>query len=202
MTNISRQTLFAIVAFALLLCLFPPSAARGQARSSPAGELPRADDPSGSQTGVPDYVLTTLSGTELRLSALRGRVVLLDFFTATCPHCRAHAPFVAGLAKRYGERGLVVLNLCPHSPYAHREMVEEYARLAGIENEVVFSPSELMMSYMAADANGVYGVPQAILFDRSGRVVARFMNWDEGGQQAIEQAITRQLDAASPASRP
>ena len=161
--------------------------------SDPAAELPRADDAGGAITGVPDYMLETLKGKELRLSSLRGRVVLLDFFTATCPHCRKHAPFVADLAKRYRERGLVVVNLSPHNPYVDREVVETYAREAGIENDIVWSPTELFMLYMTPTPDGKYGVPQAVLFGADGRVAARFMRWEEKDRQEIEQTIANQL---------
>lgn len=159
----------------------------------PAVELPRADDASGSVTGVPDYKLVTFKGTELRLSSLRGRVVLLDFFSATCPHCRKHAPFISDLAKRYRDRGLVVLNLSSNNPYVDREQVESYMRDADIENDIVWSPIELFMLYMTPNAEGIYGVPQAVLFGTDGRVAARFTKFEEQDKTGIEQTIGKQL---------
>ncbi|MER3427728.1 MAG: hypothetical protein C4334_06455 [Pyrinomonas sp.] len=176
---------------ALLLML--PAAFTAQASGEQANQLPRAEDPSGGETGVPDYELETLAGTTLRLSSLRGRVVLLDFFSATCPHCQRHAPFVAELAKRYRARGLVVVNMCANNPYVDRADVEKYVRDAGIENDVVWTPSELLKLYMTPLPNGLYGVPQAVLFDAAGRVVARFMSWEEKDKPQIEQAIVKQL---------
>jgi thiol-disulfide isomerase/thioredoxin len=159
----------------------------------PASELPRADDPSGEQTGVPDYVLETLKGKDLRLSSLRGKIVLLDFFSAACPHCQKHAPVIAALAKKYRDRNLVVVSLCAHNPYLDRELVEKYAQNAGIENDVVWSPYELFTRYMQLSPEGIPGVPQMVLFDKSGRVVARFMGWDEKNPLQIEEAILKAL---------
>ncbi len=178
--------------FAALL-LTTATALNMWAATEQAAQLPRADDPSGSETGVPDYELETLGGTTLRLSSLRGRVVLLDFFSATCPHCQAHAPFVAELAKRYRARGLVVVNMCANNPYVDRAEVEKYVRAAGIENDVVWTPSELLKLYMTPLPNGLYGVPQAVLFDTTGRVVARFTSWEEKDKPQIEQAIVKHL---------
>jgi thiol-disulfide isomerase/thioredoxin len=158
-----------------------------------ADQLPRADDPSGSVTGVPDYELETLKGTTLRLSSLRGHIVLLDFFSATCPHCQAHAPFVAELAKRYRERGLIVINMCANNPYVDRGEVEKYVRNAGIENDVVWTPSELIRLYLTPLPDGRYGVPQAVLFGYDGRLVARFSAWEEKDKEQIEQTIVKYL---------
>lgn len=185
---------------AVLLFLFASAAsaiiATSRTASGPVEELPRADDASGAQTGVPDYTLETLKGTQLRLSSLRGRVVLLDFFTATCPHCKEHAPFVAELAKRHRDRGLVVLNMCPHNPYVDRELVEGYARDAKIENDIIWSPQELFSAYMMPNKDGRLGVPQAVLFGADGRVAARFLDWEERGKTEIEQTIVKQLNSA------
>lgn len=159
----------------------------------PAAELPRADDPSGAQTGVPDYVLETLKGKDLRLSSLRGKIVLLDFFNATCPHCQKHAPVISALAKKYRQRNFVVVNLCAHNPYLDREIVETYVKNAGIENDVVWSPYELFTRYLEQSPEGFYGVPQMVLFDANGRVAARFAGWDEKNPPQVEQAVLKIL---------
>jgi len=192
-----RSLRIATVAGLLVLCASVMVAAtRASGPMGVAEELPRADDASGTLTGVPDYTLNTFKGTELRLSSLRGRVVLLDFFNANCPHCRKHAPFIANLAKRYRDRGLVVLNLCAHNPYVDREIVADYIRTAGIENDVVWAPFELFSAYMTPDSEGRLGVPQTIIFGTDGRVAGHFVGWEEEktGPQ-IEQAVLKQLDS-------
>ncbi|MBA2339307.1 MAG: TlpA family protein disulfide reductase [Pyrinomonadaceae bacterium] len=158
-----------------------------------ASELPRADDPSGARTGVPDYTMQTLKGKEMRLSAQRGHPVLLDFFLADCPHCKAHAPYVADLARRFRAQGLTVVNLTPNNPYTERESVETYAREAKIENEVAFVSGEVAMLYLTQNEAGHYGFPQAVLFDAAGRIAARFDKWEEKDRPRIEAAITKQL---------
>jgi peroxiredoxin len=67
--------------------------------------LPRFEDSSplvGQQ--APDVVLQRPDGSAYRLSALRGRPVLLAFGSYTCPWFRHGAPFLNELHERYGER--------------------------------------------------------------------------------------------------
>lgn len=196
------QRLFSVQVVRLVVCLFVigfalPSAQEfiASAQTQNANEqlvLPRADDPAGTTTGVPDYQMDTLSGRSLRLSSLRGKPVLLDFFSATCPHCQKHAPFVAELAKRYRDRGLTVVNLSANNQYVDGELVQTYARDAKIEDEVAWTPHDLFRFYLQG-ADGSVSVPQAILFDAQGRFVARFDAWEEADKPRIEATIAKLL---------
>lgn len=70
-------------------------------------------DDSGPPTGIlvgqmaPDFTAHTTDGGTVTLSALRGSVVLLDFWGAWCPPCRASLPHLDGFLRTYGSRGLV-----------------------------------------------------------------------------------------------
>jgi peroxiredoxin len=159
-------------------------------------ELPKADDPSG-EHGVPDYNLATLKGTDLRLSSLRGKVVLIEFFMADCPHCREHAPFIADLSKRYRSKGLVVLSFSGNNQYIEEELVQKYAKDFGLDSEtIIFSPIELFKTYMAEGEEGSLPVPQAVLFNTNGRLAARFTNWEAADKKKIEETIEKELNQA------
>jgi thiol-disulfide isomerase/thioredoxin len=63
----------------------------------------------------------------LTLTSLRGRVVLIRFWTDTCPFCRASAPALKQLDEAYRERGLAVVGLHhgkPRGTAVPRERVE------------------------------------------------------------------------------
>ena len=46
---------------------------------------------------APDFVLSTPTGSTVRLSDYRGKTVLLEFFATWCPHCQAEAPHLVKL---------------------------------------------------------------------------------------------------------
>lgn len=60
---------------------------------------------------APDFSLVTLEGEALRLSDLRGRVVILNFWATWCPPCRAEMPALERIAKAYEPAGLTVLGV-------------------------------------------------------------------------------------------
>src|SRR5919108_1602984 len=57
---------------------------------------------------APDFTLRTLDGSRsVRLSDLRGRIVVLNFWASWCADCRVEHPSLAGAWNRYRERGVV-----------------------------------------------------------------------------------------------
>ena len=61
---------------------------------------------------APDFSLRRLNGEgSLRLSALRGKAVVLNFWASWCVPCKQEAPLLETVAKRYRSAGLVVVGV-------------------------------------------------------------------------------------------
>jgi peroxiredoxin len=60
---------------------------------------------------APDLVLTDLQGETLKLSELKGKTVLLDFWTTWCPSCRADSRSLDQLYQKYHERNLAIIGV-------------------------------------------------------------------------------------------
>ena len=54
---------------------------------------------------APELFLTDTSGKQVRLSLLRGKVVVLEFMLTTCPHCQNTARLLSRLQREYGPKG-------------------------------------------------------------------------------------------------
>ena len=57
---------------------------------------------------APDFTLPDAQGRLVRLSAFRGRVVLLEFWASWCTVCRQQAPVLESFAQRYGQQVVVI----------------------------------------------------------------------------------------------
>lgn len=58
---------------------------------------------------APDFTLQTLDGQTVKLSDLRGKAVLINFWASWCPPCKAEMPAIQQVYDEYREKGLVVL---------------------------------------------------------------------------------------------
>lgn len=172
-------------------------------RSGPARraleELTGAADPEAlAATGesLPDYGLAPefygivgwLNSEPLTLERLRGRVVLIDFWTYSCVNCLRTLPYVTDWDARYRDSGLTVVGV--HSPEFAFEREEANVR----ENA-----DELGIEYPIALDNrfGTWSVwnnqywPAKYLIDRKGHV--RYYHFGEGDYAETEEAIRELL---------
>jgi cytochrome c biogenesis protein CcmG/thiol:disulfide interchange protein DsbE len=113
----------------------------------------------------PDFTVVDLSGHPLRLSAFKGKVVLLDFWATWCSPCLEEMPAFVELQGRYGDRGLQIIGISMDDQDAPvRAFVQKY--------RITF-PIAMGNVALAQQYGGILGVPVAFLIDRQGRIQYR-----------------------------
>jgi peroxiredoxin len=60
---------------------------------------------------VPDFTFTDFQGKKRKLSDFRGKYVLIDFWAAWCPPCRAEMPYLKAAYKQFQSRGFEILGM-------------------------------------------------------------------------------------------
>ncbi len=118
---------------------------------------------------APDIALPNPQGDTLRLSALRGKVVLIDFWASWCGPCRRENPHVVRLYERFRDKGFEVFSVSLDQ--SHDKWVDAIAK------------DNLSWPYHVSDLRGwnsaagrLYGIqsiPATVLVDREGNIVAR-----------------------------
>lgn len=114
---------------------------------------------------APDFELPTLEGDLVRSTDLRGRVVLLDFWSITCPPCLASLPHLNRVAKRFSDAPVTVLGIHMHGgPRWHGAVAAEVADM-----RLGFSVL-LDEQGRVSEAYRIRVMPTTVLVDRRGRI--------------------------------
>ncbi len=117
---------------------------------------------------APDIALPNPDGDTIRLSSLRGKIVLLDFWAAWCGPCRRENPNVVRLYNQYKDKGFEIYGVSLDRDRA--------SWLRGIQEDKLTWILVSDLKYWSSGAARLYGVtsiPHAILLDREGRIIAK-----------------------------
>jgi cytochrome c biogenesis protein CcdA/thiol-disulfide isomerase/thioredoxin len=137
--------------------------------------------------------LNTPGGAPLTIRSLRGRVVLVDFWTYSCINCQRSLPHVEAWYQRYEADGLVVVGV--HTPEFAFEHVISNVRSA-VQQQGITYPVAVDNSYDTWNAYSNEYWPADYLIDASGEV--RYESFGEGEYGRTETAIRQLLvDARS-----
>jgi thiol-disulfide isomerase/thioredoxin len=124
----------------------------------------------------------------LKLNALRGRVVLIEFWTFGCINCRNTLPFIKSLDDRYRQQGLTVIGV--HSPEFDEARKVEHLRRE-ISSLGIRYPVVTDNDYQTWNAYKVEAWPTVFLLDKEGRI--RWMHVGEGDYDEAERQIQKLL---------
>lgn len=124
---------------------------------------------------LPDIALPGPAGDTLRLSSLRGQVVLVDFWAAWCPPCREENPNLVKLYDMYHWKGF---NIFQVSLDLRKEEWLEAIRNDRIGrwkhvSDLRYRDSEVVKQF------GLSEIPASFLIDREGRVIATNLRGDD-----------------------
>ena len=144
---------------------------------------------------APDFTLPVIeNGTgTVSLAALRGNVVVLNFFASWCLECRYEHAALAMASTRYADRGVRFFGvLYNDTPEKGRAWI---AQMGGQPY-----PALLDAGSRVAIDYGLYGVPETFIIDRSGRVVRKKIgpwSYDELARAIDEALAGREADASA-----
>ncbi len=140
---------------------------------------------------APDFTVPTLAGdSKVKLSDLRGRVVLLDFWATWCPPCREELPVLQGLYGQFSRHGLVMLAV---NQREDRQEARDFLSRQGLDIPVVLDEDG-----RAAAAYKVTALPTVYLIGKDGAVLQHWTGYNPNGETELRKAIAGALAAPAP----
>jgi peroxiredoxin len=108
---------------------------------------------------APDFDLTSVSGSKTKLSELRGKVVLLNFWDTTCKPCRAEYPHLQKIQDEFKDLGLTVLMM---------NLDEDTTKVRPFAEKYGFAARVLLKNDSIQRAYGIGAIPHTVIVDGSG----------------------------------
>lgn len=131
---------------------------------------------------APDFELNKLDGAPLKLSSLKGRIVVLDFWATWCGPCVASLPKITELGQEYKGADVDVIAVNIEENAATVKSFLERIKISPLV--VLDADGSVAKSYQAT------AIPQTVIIDREGKVKHVFV----GGGGATEAKIRESLD--------
>ena len=122
---------------------------------------------------APDFVVKDLDGKELKLSSLRGKVVMVNFWATWCPPCKEEIPSLMKLNKSMAGKAFQMLAISIDD--GGKDIVNRYFRVSG--NSL---PAYLDTDTAVSRSYGTTGVPETFIVDKSGLIQKKIvggMDW-------------------------
>ncbi len=132
-------------------------------------------------TPAPDFTLKSNSGKNIKLSELRGQVVMINFWASWCGPCRQEMPILNQLYQRYEPMGFTLLgvNVEEDSAAANkvlREIPVDFPVLYDNKNQV-------------SETYQVRAMPSTILIDRDGKVRYLHKGYKPGYEEDYQKQV-------------
>jgi cytochrome c biogenesis protein CcdA/thiol-disulfide isomerase/thioredoxin len=132
-----------------------------------------------------------LNSPALSKESLKGKVVLVDFWTFDCINCQRSIPYVNEWAKKYEKDGLVVIGV--HTPeYAYERVIDNVRK--NVEKLGLSYPIAIDNDYAIWRAFDNQYWPAHYIIDAQGQI--RYTHFGEGSYDTQEQVIQQLLNEA------
>jgi peroxiredoxin len=112
---------------------------------------------------APDFTLIDSTGSPIKLSELKGKVVLLDFWATWCGGCKVEIPWYMEFETKYAKKGLATIGVSMDDD--GWKSVKPFLQKHKINYPIVIGTQDIANEY-----GGLPSLPMTLLIDRSGKV--------------------------------
>lgn len=130
---------------------------------------------------APEIQLKTMDGADIKLSSLRGKIVLIDFWASWCGPCRKENPNVVNLYNQYKNKGFEIFGVSlDDNPDKWKAAVQK--------DGLIWKHGSDLRGWqnIAAQTYQVNSIPFTVLLDKNGRIIAKGLRGEELANKLAE----------------
>ena len=146
--------------------------------------------------GVIDLPIAKHAGGAFKLTDLRGKVVVVDFWGTFCPPCLKQVPQLVALNKKYKDQGLEIVGLSMDDKQADQKLVNDFIKKFSVSYTIAY-PSRIVTDAFlkgSEDDTGSPPIPQLFIFGKDGKLLDHLVGErPDKGISYVEQVVAQQL---------
>lgn len=135
---------------------------------------------------APDWTLISLKADTVKLSQLKGKLVLVDFFYKSCYPCMLALPVLERLHEKYHRKGLMVIGIDPFDS-KEKDHLDEFLSKQGVSYMVLLNARKIADIYHVA----VY--PTVYIINQQGKIIFSQMGYGDEDEKRFEEIIKQHL---------
>ncbi len=145
-----------------------------------------------SKTFAENFSAATMDGQTVELDSLKGKVVLIAFWTTRCPICESEIPKLNRIATSYRDKDVVFLGVTTDNP----TRVESFLKMKPFNFSIIPSSFGILLKYADRDREGNLnmGYPAYFLVNQAGEIEMKDSGWDK--TEKLNTQINRLLASA------
>jgi thiol-disulfide isomerase/thioredoxin len=151
-------------------------------------ETPKVGQVAKENSAAPDVSVTSLeNGSKLKLSDLKGKVVLLNFWATWCPPCREEIPSMMKLNRFMTGKPFQMVAISIDE--GGKPLIDSFFKQTGF-----MLPTYLDASGDSSKSYGITGVPESFIIDKNGKLVKKIiggMSWDSPETVAFLEGLMK-----------
>lgn len=145
----------------------------------------KSPEPLPVDTIAPDWELPLLTDEMLKLSDLRGQLVVMDFFYKSCFPCMKALPALQSLHEKYRDQGVVIIGIDPYDK--KEDGIGAFLTKQGVTYQVVLEAKDVAKLYR------VSGYPTLYIIGKDGKILHNQIGYGDETEAKLENVIVKHL---------
>jgi thiol-disulfide isomerase/thioredoxin len=125
-----------------------------------------------------------------KISDMKGKAVILDFWATYCAPCREAIPHLNSLVAKYGSDNLLIVGLNVGGE-EDRLKIPKFMETTTIDYPIAF-PEDALSNFIFAERSEI---PQTAVFNRNGEMIAKLVGYNPNIQKELDAAVEKAVNS-------